>query len=157
MRPSSWRIEQALCRSEDIPRFACNAKCRIGEERDLSVRVRNAGKKVGHRDETLAHPGRYFAIIQMLNKDDFEIVLQHAGVIHGAALVMSAVLQNLIVQALPKELLSNFAPPGAGLAAEKDSCEEQGLGIRKKVIPLQVKLEMIFKIACLLVEARQPR
>jgi hypothetical protein len=45
-------------------------------------------------------------------------------------------------------------PSGAGFAPEEDTGENESFGVRKKMISLKVKLEMIFKIACLLVEAR---
>ncbi len=53
------------------------------------------------------------SLIQLLNEDYFQVVLQHACVVHGAALLMAAVLQNLLLKAAPKQPLSGFVPSGA--------------------------------------------
>ena len=119
--------------------------------------MKDAREKIGHGEQALTNPIRNLAAVQFFKRNDLKVILQHAGVIHGAAFIVTAVGQDLFPQSVPKNPESGFAPARAGFVSKEDSSEDHRSGVGQEVVSLQVVFEMIFEIARLLVEACQPR
>lgn len=126
------RVEQSFSYGQDIARPPRNSESRVAEERDFSVRMCNSYKEVGHGDQALAHPSRSFLAIQLLNQHRFQVVLKHDRVIHGAALLMTAVLQDLFLQPAPKQPFTGFVPPCTGFAPQKTPAKTSALAFASK-------------------------
>ena len=138
-----------------------DAQGRVVEERDAAVRVGQALGKIQHgRNQPLQpqlqrpHLGQAAGVAEV---QEIQAVLQDHAVVHGAALEMTAVGQDLFGQLLGGDTQTKVQPAPGFHAVEKDPGKDQGLGVLEIVVGQQMVFDVLGEPAGLHGQAFQPR
>lgn len=119
-----------------MPRF--DAKRGVVKEGDAAIRMSQPPGKLQHgRDHPFQFPLKRTHLIQSAGPaqiEEVQAVLQDHAVVHGAALEMTAVGQDLFGQLLGRDAQTKMQPAPGFPAVEKDPGEDQRLGVLEIVI-----------------------
>ncbi len=101
-------------------------ECRAVEERDLAVRMEEAGEEVGHGLHVLARPERHVVVGREQDGDHLDVVGEHEAVHDRAPAAVAAVLVHLLAELVPQDRRARLEPAPRLRAVEEAAGHEEG-------------------------------